>query len=114
MDRTTLFLIAIAAAAVWVFYKRVIRKEPLSRDRYLPPLAEVERWYDQAAKELDEMDAGTRKDRESRWLAMGESERLAYSDAFMVQHFGPRSVSRYEVKQRLKIGQIQFAISDTD
>jgi len=113
LERSTLFLIALAAAGAWVFYKKVIRKEPFAKERYYLPLPDVEDWYANALEKVGALGEELREQKEAGWLAMSDEDRVAFSGAFILKQFGERAITAYNRKQRLKIGMAHYLVSET-
>ena len=114
MDRTTLILIVIAGTAAWMLYKRFVKKEPLRREPYSPPIPEVENWYTDTMERVEALDGETRAQREEVWNKKSFDDQLEYSDKFMLERFGQTAVSSYTRKQRAKIGMAQFMDTFTE
>ena len=113
MDRTTLLLIVIAGTAAWMLYKRFVKKEPLKRDPYRPPVPAVENWYTDTMALIEALDEETRKKREDEWDQKSAEEQLEFAVKFMFDRFGQEAVDSYTRKQRIKIGMAQYVAVTT-
>jgi hypothetical protein len=104
MSRWQIIIIIALGSVAWILYKRFIKKEPLQRNSYYPPQPDVENWYRDTQKEISGLDEQLLVEREATWEALNERERLAFSNDFILNRFGQRAVTGYNLKQRLQIG----------
>ena len=114
MERWQILLIVAVASLAWYLYRRFVKKGPLRRQWYSPPLPEVENWYQASLVKIEALDEKRREEREASWQAMSEKERMEFSDSFILKRFGEKAISGYTIKQRLQIGLVHYILQENE
>ena len=113
MNRWQIFLIVAIAALAWMAYKRFIKKEPLRKEWYQPPQPEVENWFAEAQKKIEDLDEQLLTERLAGWESLNDKEQKEFSDEFILNRFGQKAITGYNVKQRLELGKAYY-LTKTD
>jgi hypothetical protein len=110
MSRWQIIIIGALGSIAWILYKRFIKKETSGSDLYYPPQPDVENWYGDAQDMISVADEQEIQKREAAWEDLTRKEKIAFSDDFILNRFGQRAITGYNIKQRLQIGEAHYLI----
>ncbi|HET6487507.1 MAG TPA: hypothetical protein VFH83_13860 [Spirochaetia bacterium] len=65
---------------------------------------EINQWYQDAREQIAMMDQGELVRRERAWNALADAEKLAASEAFLEERFGPKARRGFTRQEKLEIG----------
>ena len=112
MSKWQIVIIVALVSVAWILYKRLIRKETSGNNWYSPPQPEVENWYEDVQERVSVADEQEISKREAAWESLTRKEKMAFSDDFILNRFGQRAITGYNIKQRLQIGKAHYLIRE--
>ncbi|GAH60694.1 unnamed protein product [marine sediment metagenome] len=79
-------------------------KQTAKQQNIGPELLNIDTWFSEAQEKIASLDERLKNDREAGWAELSEEQRLRISEQFVEQTFGAKSISKYTLEEKLKLG----------